>query len=565
MPLEARRFYRAQLRSELKRENRVVQIHAARLLGKLDLFYLCHNILGYRDLTEFTHRALAEHAEAPYLRSLAMSPRGSLKTTLGTIGVALQLLINDPDIAILICMNTEENAKKKIKELKDHIVKNQVFRELYPEIIPDTKSVRWGALEAEINRPTHKSESTVEAMGVGAAGASRHYDVHLFDDLVGEDECASPSEMQKVIDYFKLSTGLMVNPAKGRQRVTGNRWTYYDLDAHILENHPEFMVYHAAALQWQCKCGERILSGVAEPCRLCGSIEGEFVSYWPERFPLQVLEDIKKRQGSFFFSCQYLNNPLPEEGRKFKEAWLQYYATGDEPKFENGTYVVVDPAFKSAQNLGTGDEAAIAAVGFCQKWHWWVERVRHSKDWPMNDPARASLVGEIFDAVLTYRPRAVGIESYASQFAVLETELRREMTQRGVYFNIEPLPIDNRSKLDRIETYLQGPMSAGAVHFHESLKPDVDHLGVVYQILNLGAAKQVDCADVLAYAGHYARGNAEDLAKQQYSQSYFLRDKELWDTKREYKIIGVNLDIAEAEFERKHEKRQGFRFNHAVW
>jgi len=46
---------------------------------------------------------------------------------------------------------------------------------------------------------------------------------------------------------------------------------------------------------------------------------------FPERFPPHVIEEIRKREGPYKFSAQYLNNPIAQEGADYKPEWLQYY------------------------------------------------------------------------------------------------------------------------------------------------------------------------------------------------------------------------------------------------
>ncbi len=46
---------------------------------------------------------------------------------------------------------------------------------------------------------------------------------------------------------------------------------------------------------------------------------------WPSRFPLEVLEKLKKFQGSLFFNQEYLLIPIKDGDRTFQEAWIKYY------------------------------------------------------------------------------------------------------------------------------------------------------------------------------------------------------------------------------------------------
>src|SRR5206468_3676191 len=57
--------------------------------------------------------------------------------------------------------------------------------------------------------------------------------------------------------------------------------------------------------------------------RACFDEQGD--SIWPERFPGNELDRIRRKIGSFKFSCQYLNAPHDPESSSFKESWLRWY------------------------------------------------------------------------------------------------------------------------------------------------------------------------------------------------------------------------------------------------
>jgi hypothetical protein len=52
---------------------------------------------------------------------------------------------------------------------------------------------------------------------------------------------------------------------------------------------------------------------------------GDYVSYWPERWPLELLADELVGQGVPFFSAAYMNDPAALTGNVLKVEWLHYY------------------------------------------------------------------------------------------------------------------------------------------------------------------------------------------------------------------------------------------------
>ena len=130
-------------------------------------------------LTKEVHLPLCKFLQVPYpLKKLIELPRGFLKTTVASVYYPIWRSINNPSIRVLITQNTFDNAAKRVQEIRSIFEKNELFRALYPEMIPNfnSKSVRWSNECAEVNRPVTYPEGTFEAAGVGTKITSRHYD-----------------------------------------------------------------------------------------------------------------------------------------------------------------------------------------------------------------------------------------------------------------------------------------------------------------------------------------------------------------------------------------------------
>ena len=131
-------------------------------------------------LTTEVHLPLCNFLQAPYpLKKLVELPRGFLKTTVASVYYPIWRSLNNPSIRCLITQNTFDNAAKRVHEIRSIFEKHELFRALYPELIPNfnSKSVRWSDECAEINRPVTFPEGTFEAAGIGTKLTSRHYDL----------------------------------------------------------------------------------------------------------------------------------------------------------------------------------------------------------------------------------------------------------------------------------------------------------------------------------------------------------------------------------------------------
>ena len=140
-----------------------------RYLGKSNLYYLCKVILGYDLLVPHVHMPMCEFADTvKALRRLKLMPRTHYKTTIWTIGQTIKDIINDPNITILLIADTGTNASRFMREIQQHFEMNEMFRWLYPEIIPEnfTKAI-WSQTEMIVPRTKVRREPTVDAIGAG--------------------------------------------------------------------------------------------------------------------------------------------------------------------------------------------------------------------------------------------------------------------------------------------------------------------------------------------------------------------------------------------------------------
>lgn len=173
--------------------------------GREDLFYLAHVILGYEDLTPHTHGALCRFLQkASYIRRMVLMPRTHFKTTIAVVADSIQLVLNNPDIRILIVSDTDDNAKLMLGEISNHFKENDLFRWLYSDLIPENfNKARWNSNEITVRRKkTHLKEATITSAGAFAAIESKHFDYIKADDLVTEKHIHSDTEMDKLTRWM---------------------------------------------------------------------------------------------------------------------------------------------------------------------------------------------------------------------------------------------------------------------------------------------------------------------------------------------------------------------------
>ena len=313
---------------------------AVRLNALGSLFFFEKVVLQRAKLTEALHKPVLESLESPRPRFLLEMPRDHYKTVMVTEGRSMwrvlpftdgdeaamrELGYDDAWIAwmrethdatrrILTVSEILNNAEKIGYRIDWHYRENMLFRHIFPEIIPDNKCV-WTneSKQQKCAGRGPQGEGTFDYLGVGGALQSRHYSDVNEDDVVGKDALESELVMEKTIDYHKLLIGAFESYKGAAWTVVNNRWAPNDLSGWIRANQREFAIESHSALGGCCArhpAGEPI---------------------FPEEFSKETLEEIRRIQGPYFFSHQYLNLPVSPEECIFNKDWLRFYAPAPSP------------------------------------------------------------------------------------------------------------------------------------------------------------------------------------------------------------------------------------------
>jgi hypothetical protein len=333
------------LRSTLRRK----------VLGpQLGSFYVfCKTIMGYKDLTPSFHLPLCNDIQSTLgdLKRGYLEPRGSFKSTIvGKSYPAWRLLgggspwiedilkceVNDQLLEyydkdhdvdprnhrILILSEAQDIANKDLKDIKFKIENDQQFQWLFPEIIPEsvTKTV-WNAGEILLPRSQSFDESTLTALGADSAGTGFHYTIIVYEDLAGEKAAKSEPLMQTAKDRIKASPGLLVNPRTSEELFIATRWKHgtADVPGWMMQELPHGTTESGrpTGFKWHIRSAEE------------EGPDGERIPTFPEKYPIEVLDDIKQREGEYLYNCNYMNRPSSPEGSDFNPKLYKQFSIGE--------------------------------------------------------------------------------------------------------------------------------------------------------------------------------------------------------------------------------------------
>ena len=421
-----------------------IAIDAERELGMRDTWYLGRHILGYDWLDSQFHRALCTFIDMYWLDcQLHLHPRGHLKTTTMVVKNIRRVLRN-PDWREFICSNKIENSAKMLSGIRSHFVHNDKFRSLYPEHATETKGSEGTAEKFTTPARVKKwiQESTFEAGSISATVVSRHYDGATFDDICDGMNSRTNSLREEVKRVYKETLSVLtprknINPII---TVVGTRWHYDDIYNWLLSTNKrgKFKVFITQAYQLDS--------------------EGNKILLFPEQVTEEYLNDLKESQQDYIFSCQYMNNPIPEESKDLDPSRFLNYEDCEKP-FEGpvNRYITVDPGgWIQERGIVRSDDTFILVSEIDSNGHIWLRDGRFGNFNPDDQ------ISQITELAMRYSPRTIGIETVAFQ-KVLSFYLKKRFAEDAIHIRITEIRRSRTSKEERIKRIIPF-LNAGMIH-----------------------------------------------------------------------------------------------------
>jgi predicted phage terminase large subunit-like protein len=271
------------------------------------------------------------------------------------------------------------------------------------------------------------------ATSVGGVLTGRGGDMLIIDDPSKPEEVLSETQRQSVNNWFDSTMSSRLNDkTKGCIIVIMQRLHQDDLVGHLLEQENWTVVSFPAIAEVDEHITFETVYGTRTFKRQAGQ------ALHPERESVAMLRDAQKRIGTYNFSSQYQQNPIPVGGNIVKEEWLMTY--DDLPADVDIKYRLMscDTAVKTKE---INDFSVITLwVVDKQERYYLVEVIRKKLEYP--DLKRA-----IIEAAARSRPNKILIEDKSSGSSLIQ-DLKRE----GV-FNVQPYePPSGQDKIMRLHT-----------------------------------------------------------------------------------------------------------------
>ncbi len=389
-------------------------------------------------------------------RLLLMVFRDAGKSTL--VGLfAAWLLTGNPNLRILIIAAEQMLANKMSRNIRRII-------ELHPAAshLLRHRGDSWAADQFTVRRSRSQRDPSVLARGLAGNFTGTRADIVICDDVEVPNTCGTTAARDDLRQRLTELNFVLV--PSGLQLFIGTPHSYYSIYA----DRPRAEIGEERAFLDSFR-------------RLCLPLVGSGgASAWPERFPTEIIEDLRRSAGPQKFRSQMMLEPIPPNALTLDPDRLLVYAGELRSHWAHNRLILSldeapmvssvcwwDPAYGRP---GRGDRSAIAVVMMDRSGHYWLHALRYLQ-------FAVERLDEVDEATQLVR-QAIDFARSAQQMRLfIETNgigrflpalVRRELGRAGGQLALVERH-SSKSKTDRILNALDPILAAGHLHIHQSV------------------------------------------------------------------------------------------------
>lgn len=393
-------------------------------LGRVDLYFLNLFILSGRrqdflrgdyGRKEFIFQMCKMVQNNPN-DCLDLWARFHYKTSIISISMTIQDILNDPEITIAIFSFSLKEAKKIYNVIMLEFETNDLLKVLYDDVLfsdPRKESPKWTEDEGLVVRRIGKPrETTLAAFGlIDNQPTGSHFQVEVYDDVITEQHVTNIEMLQKVAERLRLSFNLTShNPVKhykrgNIKRFIGTKYDFNDTYKMIEDNN--------------------IAKVRKIPATKNGKADGE-----PVLLTREEIDGHLRDMGDYIAACQLFLNPTAGDVQGFKDEWLARYPADRKGRWWNGmnVYLLCDPA---GEKKRTSDYTVMLVIGLAPDQNYYLIDGRRDR---LNLVERTS---KMIALRQQYMPIGVGYEKYGKDSDI--EHIRDTQLRMNRNFMITPL------------------------------------------------------------------------------------------------------------------------------
>ncbi|MGD9726398.1 MAG: phage terminase large subunit [Nitrospira sp.] len=237
---------------------------------------------------------------------ISLPPRHG-KSRLLSIGTSTWVLEKFPTRNVILSSYGADLSEEFSSKVRDQITRN-----------PQLLKVRLRADSSRVDRFKTTEDGGLAAVGLGGAITGRGADVLFIDDYIKEiKEALSDTYRDYLWNWFTTTAMTRLEP-NASVIIIATRWHIDDLIGRILVNFPGEWEY----IQ---------IPAIANENDLLGRRPG--TALFPERYPIDRLDEMKRLLGSHFFAAVYQQDPEGDDSRLSNRGWVQITDELPHPEF----------------------------------------------------------------------------------------------------------------------------------------------------------------------------------------------------------------------------------------
>jgi predicted phage terminase large subunit-like protein len=379
-------------------------------LLKFSPFYFGRAVFGYR--VDGAHEKILSHMMESN-NSLILAPRGHGKSLMMSVYITW-LLVNNPNIRILLISETDRKAQMFLSKIKAILQHSSIIKEYYGDLVGE----KWTDHALTLKTRTEIfAEPSILATGSGSSTVvGTHVNVICCDDLVGFDASRSDIQRDRLLDWYRTSL-LPCGLAGVNIIICGTRYHYVDLYQH----HIDTFKYDTLILPAINPDGTALIEWL-QPLEDTFDSNGNLL--------VKGLKTIRSDLGEIIFALQYSNDvELLKEGNIIKYNDLRWYDSlyhdennqvyvirNDNKKIKIGKIILGnDPAISEKS---AADDSAFIVAGMGTDNNIYILESINKK---LSFDKQINMIEHLVER---WQPNAVNIEQVAYQAALI-TELKR--------------------------------------------------------------------------------------------------------------------------------------------
>jgi len=418
---------------------------------------------------------------------MVMVFREGFKSTIFNYGAIIQKVLKYPDLSTCIFSYKKGRACDHLNAIKYTFEKSEELKDWFDDVLYENanEAPKWSQETGLIvKRQSNRREPTLMAGGiVEGQPIGMHFNFICFDDVVTKDSVKTPHMIKETTEGFELADNLGVS----LEGVPSEKWIIGTF-------------YKYGDTYWTL--GEK---GVYKIEKIpCVDENGD-----PYMHTFEQLEEKKKSQGRYVFSCQMMLDPVPPEDQCMNPKNIEYYETL--PSLNQLKMTIhVDPAHTKKESRGHDPD-------FTAMWVMGQDRMgqRYFIDGVYDRISAPEAVDKLFELQEQYK---VGWVSWEQVGAQSDTQfINRKKAELGVSFKLHAFnPRGYGAKQDRILGIMLPKIESGAIKFPKKkgfVRQDgkiIDLIDVLKQEMRefpFGHDDFLDCGTQVAEAPKYGSMN----------------------------------------------------------